>query len=65
MARWICKLRTDGDTPKIDAFIEDIKKVYEKHGLAIGHEDQHGAFEIVNNAAEYVEWLEDAHDDTG
>lgn len=35
------------ENPKIDASLEEIWKVRKRHGLAISHEDSHGAFEVV------------------
>lgn len=35
--------------PEIDAFLADIFKVFEKHGMSISHEDHHGGFEIENS----------------
>lgn len=48
--------------PRIDAFLDEIDQVCQRHGLAISHEDGHGAFEIVD----YDEGsaLDSAHDCT-
>lgn len=34
------------ERPDVDAFIEDVIAVCERHGFSISHEDGHGAFEI-------------------
>lgn len=39
------------------AFLDDIKKVYEKHSLCLGHEDGHGNFMIHSLQKVYVDWL--------
>ncbi|GEK52382.1 hypothetical protein [Vreelandella venusta] len=63
MERWVRSLKRKATVPEIDLFIEDIKKVYQKHGLALSHEDAHGAFQIVLLDPEHIIWLEDALDD--
>jgi hypothetical protein len=52
------------ESPHVDAFLKDIFEVYERHGLAISHEDGHGAFIIELVSAENVVWLKHAQDDT-
>ncbi len=41
-------------------FFDDIVAVYEKHGLAIEHEDSNGAFIIQKLNSEAVRWLRNA-----
>lgn len=65
MKRWINHKYISDENKKIDAFIDDIKEIFQKHDLAIGHEDTGGAFQIVKLDKEYVEWLENAQDGTG
>lgn len=51
--------------PEIDAFLADIFKVFEEHGMSISHEDHHGGFEIENSKEdnEYNrDWLNQASD---
>lgn len=43
--------------PRAGAFIADILAVYEKHGLSISHEDEHGAFIVVPYNTGTAEWL--------
>ena len=38
-------------------FLEDIKKVCEKHNLSISHEDGHGAFIVEDYNDRNIEWL--------
>jgi len=42
---------------EVESFINDIIKVYEKHGMSISHEDSYGAFLIENYNPKLVEWL--------
>ena len=49
---------------KIDAFLAEIEEVCKRHGLSIGHEDGHGAFEIHDYESVETGWLESAHDCT-
>ncbi len=44
------------------AFLSDLIAVYRQHGLALGHEDTQGAFEIRELDGDLVEWLEQAID---
>lgn len=63
MKRW----SNDGEVenPKIDAFIDEVRAVCERHGMAIHHEDGHGAFEIVKiEDGGDLDWLANAHDRT-
>lgn len=46
------------DMPKrMQDFLEDIKKVCEKHNLSIAHEDGHGAFIVENYDERNIKWL--------
>ena len=48
-------------SPRADRFLADILAVCRKHGLALGHEDIHGAFEVLPYSTEAVQWLDSAH----
>lgn len=48
---------TSVEDAKVEAFLADIFAVYEKHDMAICHEDGHGAFELVSNDEFYRKWL--------
>lgn len=63
---------TDRDqSPEVKAFLADLMALYDKHGLAISHEDGHGGFIIVKddgkpwpNGYSYRRWMNDAADQT-
>lgn len=40
-----------------EKFINDIVKVYEKHGLSLAHEDSQGAFIIQEYKEDNIGWL--------
>ena len=42
---------------RIDAFIEDLVKVCQSHGMSLGHEDSHGAFIVHRMNDENLKWL--------
>lgn len=46
---------------KIQVFKDDIIKVYNRHGLALSHEDKYGAFEICKLTNELETWLNQAN----
>jgi hypothetical protein len=49
------------ETPeKIKAFFNDIADVYVKHGFSLGHEDNHGSFEVHPIKAGNIRWLYNA-----
>lgn len=52
------------ESPKVDEFLKDIFKVYEKHDMAISHEDCHGSFIIVKNNPVEIDWMWSAMDKT-
>jgi hypothetical protein len=64
MKRLIRRLEDRGENPKIDAFLEEIWAVCEKHGLALSHEDGHGSFLVVPLERGDREWLMAAADET-
>ena len=41
-------------------FIEDLLKVYKKHGMSLGHEDSHGSFIIEPLRDINIKWLREA-----
>ena len=49
---------------RIKAFLDEIQAVCEKHGLSLGHEDDHGAFLVEEYSAHNQRWLRHAHDET-
>ena len=42
---------------RMKIFLEDIKKVCEKHNLSISHEDGHGAFIVEDYDERNIDWL--------
>jgi hypothetical protein len=46
--------------PRAEAFLDDLEIVCRKHGLSIGHEDGHGAFQIWEFNESDIRWLRDA-----
>jgi hypothetical protein len=62
--RWVKKLSAHGEDRAIDRFLWEIIEVCRRHGLAIGHEDTHGAFEIydLKSNPDALKWLKDARD---
>lgn len=51
-------------TPKSKAFLQDIVSVYKKHGLALSHEDGHGAFIVADLDDSLIEWVMYAFDES-
>jgi hypothetical protein len=62
--RWIQRRADFGESPAIDAFLADVIEVCKRHGLSIGHEDQHGGFVVSEYDEGCSEWLRNASDDT-
>ena len=46
--------------PRITSFLKDIFEVYSKHGLAVGHGDDHGGFQIEKDSEYLRTCLENA-----
>lgn len=58
---WVDKnYKTYKSDENIKNFIDDIIKVYKKHGMSISHEDGHGAFEIEKYSDYNINWLKEA-----
>lgn len=51
---------TEEEIKKEEEFLEDIKRVCQKHNRSISHEDGHGAFIIEEYDEFNVNWLEEA-----
>ncbi len=62
MNRWIPRLGASAGNVKIDAFLEEVLRVCERHGFALSHEDQQGALQIVDWSKGDPDWLRDATD---
>lgn len=65
MKRWNRDMRDHVENPKVDAFLEEMAAVCRKHGLVLGHEDNHGAFTVDKIDMGDINWMLDAMDDTG
>lgn len=61
-ARWVDRLKERRVVPEIDAFLADIAEVCKKHNLDIGHEDAHGAFEIIEYGGSWIESATDGRE---
>lgn len=61
MKRWNNTTGQSDACPEVDAFLDEIVAVCEKHGLSISHEDGHGAFEIERMSEDNIQWLRQAH----
>lgn len=62
MKRW--SARGEIENTKVDAFLEEIWAVCERHHMALSHEDGHGAFEVVSIEDGDRGWLLAANDRT-
>lgn len=62
MKRWSDK--GEIENPKIDAFLEEIWKVCERHGMALSHEDRQVSFEVLDIEDADRDFLMTAHDMT-
>lgn len=64
MLRYSNLAHTRIENPKINAFLHDVIRVCENHGLSLSHEDKHGAFEVVKFSTDNNNWLFEAIDGT-
>jgi len=63
--RWDDHRDKDVKTSKeVEAFLKDIMETCIKHNISICHEDENGAFRLINYDSQYMEWFLDAHDGT-
>lgn len=52
------------ESPKVDAFLQEVIEVCAKHGLSLTHEDGQGAFGVIELDEDAINWLRQAHDCT-
>lgn len=52
------------ENAKIDAFLNELWEVCERHRMALSHEDSHGSFEVVSIEDADRNWLMNASDRT-
>jgi hypothetical protein len=64
LARWHSRKARYVVVEHVDAFIDDLISVCQKHKLSISHEDSHGAFIIEDYSENRADWLRAAHVDT-
>jgi hypothetical protein len=48
---------------RAQAFLDEIAAVYYRHGLALSHQDQHGAFVVEKLEEHNISWLYGADTD--
>jgi len=61
--RWSTNLRRNIPShPAIEAFLDEYEALCRKHGMALGHEDEHGAFQIEDYVESCVDWARQAFD---
>lgn len=65
MERWNNKHADYRENPAVDRFLEEVVEVCRKHGMSIGHEDGHGAFQVEPLEESSLSWLMSASDLTG
>lgn len=59
---WDCKTNELIEMPEeMKKFLEEIETICKKYNLSISHEDEYGAFEIVEYHKAYIEWLQRSH----
>lgn len=63
MTRYIRELGASGESPRVDAFIDEVLAVCRRHGLGISHEDTHGVLLVVNFSEGNADYLREASDD--
>lgn len=52
--------RKEIESPKADAFLDDLFELFKKHDISISHEDNHGGFILENYDKGNEEWMEGA-----
>jgi len=59
-------MKTQVQSKRVKAFLNDLVEVQKKHGLLLSHEDGHGAFEVYDFSEEDDDysWLLKASDKT-
>ena len=65
MKRWNTRDNRNEESPKIDAFLEEVIEVCRKHGMSISHEDGHGSFLVVPFSDGDADCLMHADNSTG
>jgi hypothetical protein len=62
MSRWDCNVNKSVDDSAVEAFIDELVEVCRRHNMTLGHEDEHGAFQVNRFFTEgHANWLRSAH----
>lgn len=64
MKRWNNALSEFAETPKVDAFLQEIAEVCRKHQMSLAHEDRQGSFIVNTYHSVDIDWLMAADDHT-
>lgn len=59
----VCYPWTAERSVQADQFLMDLIAVYEKHGMALGHQDSQGGFIVEALTEHHVSWLFQASED--
>lgn len=57
MEYWHRDIKQDKPNALVDAFLEDLFWLYEKHNMSIAHEDTHGGFILNEDCETNREWM--------
>lgn len=60
MHRWSMMAKEHVENQRVDGFLLAIIDVYEKYGLSLAHEEDHGAFIVESMSDENIEWMKNA-----
>jgi hypothetical protein len=62
MSRWDSSTNTSVEDDAVEAFLDDLVEVCRKHQMTLGHEDEHGAFQVLCRFSEAnIRWLLAVH----
>jgi hypothetical protein len=62
MSRWDCNTDNFVIDNAVDVFIDELVEVCRRHNMTLGHEDEHGAFQVKRGFTEdRAGWLRAAH----
>ena len=60
MKRWDCNRNENAEDAAVDAFLIELVEVCRRHRMTLGHEDDHGAFEVRSFDEANIKWMLDA-----
>lgn len=58
---WDSRQNKEVESKAADDFINDLMRLYSKHGISISHEDGHGAFVLEPDSETNRNWVKNAH----